>query len=114
MTESTFTNSVCKDLEQCGAVVIPYVGNFRQQNGVPDRFVAHNLWCGWLEFKTARGRLSTAQKIFIGRLNVARKNTAFVIREPNIVEDRDGKVLLTFKGGFDLLLKLYHIKEGAV
>jgi len=111
MKESKFTKEVCSKMKNCGATIVPYVGNYRQQNGVPDRYVCHQLWQGWLEFKTTKGRLSTAQKIFIQRMNLSRKGVAFVVREPNIIENEKGDTLSHFANGFDLLLKLYHITE---
>lgn len=116
MNESQYTKAVCEEMEQCGASVIPYVGNTRQRNGVPDRWVGHSLFSGWLEFKTLKGRLSLGQKICIERLNRSVKGTAYVIRSNGNVtcgriENEKGKVLAMFSNGYDLLLKLFELSE---
>lgn len=62
MNESAKTRKLCRELEKIGAITLPYVGSARQIAGWPDRWIAHPLWTGWVEFKDGEGRLSKLQQ----------------------------------------------------
>jgi len=89
MNEAGFTRKVCARLRARGALVFAVVGGPMQAPGWPDRYVAHPAWQGWLEFKTARGRLAPAQKIVLRALS-ERGAKAYVMR-PSGPETWDGK-----------------------
>jgi len=94
MGEIAFTHKVCKYLEDVqGAYVVPFVGHIMGMPGMPDRFIAHPKWSGWLEFKGKHTKLEDIQKIRIKALKL-RGVQAWVIRDDGDgnckVEDTDG------------------------
>jgi hypothetical protein len=105
-SETKFKKEVITGLRTHNAIVVCIEGgNVRQRVGLPDTFVAHRLWHGWLEFKSERGKLKEHQRIFLKQMN-ERGVPAFVLRAPNIVESFDGVVMFTFDGTGDLLCQL--------
>src|SRR4051812_40862088 len=50
-------------LEQAGALVVPIVGGAMQRPGLPDRYVAHCRFAGWVEGKRDARQLTDAQRI---------------------------------------------------
>jgi len=121
--ETIFTNDVCKELKAMGAIVIqysiaPHVVNGRvvssNKSGVPDRWVSHRLFTGWLEFKIEQGRLSPLQTNMIQQMNTLVPGSAFVIRKQlklHQIEDAQGIILGYFNNGYSLLMELYKIKQ---
>ena len=101
MKESAFTAKICKTLESQGAVILALVGGFRQTRGIPDRFVAHPKWSGFLEFKGAATRLELHQKILIEKL-VKRGVNCQIYRYPNRIENTAGDLIAT-AAAIDLL-----------
>src|SRR5580765_53190 len=106
MTEAQFTSKICKGLEAMGAFVFAIVGGNMQRPGMPDRYVHHMRWQGFLEFKGEHGTVSQIQKYTINHLNKIVPGSAYIIRAPNIIEDISGDVVGHFDSANDLLLKL--------
>lgn len=65
MAESKETRAFCRALEAQGALTYPLVAGNMTPPGWPDRYVAHPLWSGFLEFKALNGKLSDLQKRII-------------------------------------------------
>ncbi len=78
-SESDFARWFCKRLEAVNAFVIPVVGSRMQKNGVPDRYVCHRDFRGWLEFKKDKGKVTDLQRITMLRL-IDRGDTCLVVR----------------------------------
>jgi len=72
------------------------VGGNMQTNSLPDRYVCHNKFRGWLEMKKDNGRLRTGQRILMEKL-VERGDTVLLVRyrANNImeIEDLNGNLL---------------------
>ena len=100
-SESELTRALCKDLERMNALVFSVVGNRMQRPGLPDRYVAHRRWQGWLEFKASRGKLTEAQRITLRELNSRGVNT-YVVRFGGLhssqIEDWEGRRLAEWNG----------------
>lgn len=110
MLESKWTREVCKELEELGAKVVAFVAQKMQEPGIPDRYICHRFWRGFLEFKGATTRLQTNQRMFISAINL-RGGNAFVVRYPGFVEDVRGTVLGKFDDGTELLLLLVKLSD---
>jgi len=112
--ESAFTNKVCNEISAFGHVINFVVMNGYAAAGTPDRYVHSRLWRGWLEFKTATGRLTEIQRSTLDQLNKYVPCTAFVIRESpdgkHRVENTKGEILGTFQNGKRLLDVLYKLQ----
>lgn len=78
-TECKFTQWFCKCIEQCNAVTFAMVASPMQRVGLPDRYVCHTLFRGWLEFKSHNGRLSPIQRKVLTDLRT-RGDNCFVVR----------------------------------
>jgi hypothetical protein len=90
---------VKKELENCGAWVFNVHGHAMQRAGVPDLYVAHRKFHGWLELKVDNNSCSTLQKIVLRDLN-ARGVAAYVLRMKKgktTLEDCDGEVVATIE-----------------
>ncbi len=110
MTESIWTRKICDDLKDLNTLVIPIVGGVRQPTGLPDRYISHTLWTGWLEFKGPLTKLQPKQAHYIEEFNKRKPGSAFVCREPIRIEDTHGNVVRYFDGtGCGLLKSLDHI-----
>jgi len=95
--ESAFTRWFCRQLEAASAETIPMVGSTMGKNGLPDRYVCHTRFRGWLEFKRDNGRLTTLQRLQMEKLS-ARGDTCLVVRIKNtsiLIEDANGSTLQT-------------------
>jgi hypothetical protein len=79
MTESQFTRWLFKELgERTGTKVIAIVGGAMQVPGLPDRYVSHPRFQGFIEMKV-KAPLTTAQRLMLRGLR--RTGTAaFVVR----------------------------------
>ena len=106
MRESPWTAKVCAGLSEHGAQVIAIVGHEFQERGIPDRWVHHPYWTGWLEFKGKLTRVEPHQARMIRRMNAIRPNTALIVRQPNRVEDERGTLIFEWDSPLDLLRKL--------
>ena len=110
MTETQWTREIVDDLKNCNTVVFAIVGGMMQQPGWPDRYIAHTLWQGHLEFKGVKTRVGDKQKIIIRELNLRQQGIAYVIRQPNRIERWDGSLVEYFNGsGRGLLHKLAEV-----
>jgi len=96
VSESAFTRWFCERLTRVNAYCVPIVASGMQQSGLPDRYVCHHKFRGWLEFKKGDGRLSEAQRLTIKSLQ-ERGDVAFVVRAYRgtwvFAEDITGEVL---------------------
>ncbi len=81
MNENLAKQKVRRFLEepQCNALVYSFAGSMFSHAGMPDWFVAHRIWTGWIEWKYSHGVLSTVQKRNNEKLR-ARGVNACVIR----------------------------------
>ena len=77
--ESAFTRWFCEQLEHVNAVTIAIVANTMGRSGLPDRYVCHRRFRGWLEFKKNDARLSVAQRLTLDEL-AERGDTVMVVR----------------------------------
>jgi hypothetical protein len=94
------TRRFCRTLEAQGAVTYPLVGNRYAPPGWPDRYIAHEAWQGFVEFKKHDGTLKKLQARRLQDLELRRVST-YVLRlsedeEQIQVEDRHGHVLLPY------------------
>lgn len=105
--EIEWTHKVVQEMRNCNARVTAIVAHARQEPGIPDRYVCHTYWAGWLEFKGAETKVTVKQSIFIREHNKRHPETAFVVRYPNVIEDHDGHILEEWDGtGKGLLVAL--------
>lgn len=95
MPEIKFTRKICKELERVNGMIIPYVASMRNMPGVPDRYLVHKHWSGWLEFKGVHTKLQLNQKLVMRKMR-ERGCPAFVVREPGVVETEEGEILGEF------------------
>lgn len=61
MRESTFGDAVVHALRGAGAFVHKMHGSAFGQAGMPDLFVAHMDWIGWVELKVGSNKLTPLQ-----------------------------------------------------
>lgn len=114
MNESKWTREICGELHRNNAMVHAIVGTMMQAAGWPDRYVAHTLWQGYLEFKGEKTELKKHQAIILRELNKRRPGLAYVVRYPNRIEDYNGNLVKRFHGtGADLLHTLNEITPAA-
>lgn len=95
--EAAFTRWFCDMVKAMGAVTLTMVGgNVRQQNGLPDRYVCHPKFRGWLEFKKDDSKLSSTQRLLTQRLR-DRGDVCLVVRyradEIMELEDLEGNAM---------------------
>jgi len=98
MGESKDTRALCEQLTKCNAYVVSLVASTRQQAGLPDRYVHHAQWCGWLEFKGPNTPTTLNQTLTLEHFNKRRPNTAFIVRLPNTIETPRNVFICTFDG----------------
>ena len=67
-SECELTRWLCTELEHVGATTIALVGHEMQRAGLPDRYVCHRSWRGWVEFKRNDGSVKTGQRVMLQRL----------------------------------------------
>lgn len=79
MSESTISQKLCDALRKMGSVVFKIHGHAMQQPGIPDFYLAHPLWQGWIETKGATTKLTPLQATFLRKLQVNGAN-AYVLR----------------------------------
>jgi len=106
VTEAPYTSRMKRRLEAEGALVIKYRPGNGQRAGVPDCYVAHPEWRGWIEVKWGRGRLRPVQRSVCEMLQ-ARGVSVLVLRGPDhIIEDLDGNELARLDLTFPLIPQL--------
>ena len=74
VNESEFNRWWSRCLRAAGAKVVAIVGTGVQEPGLPDRYVCHRRWRGWIEGKKDGGKLSTAQVIFLREMTQRGEN----------------------------------------
>ena len=80
MTESQFTKYFCDRLKKVNALVLVLSGgNNLQQSGLPDRYVCHTRFRGWIEFKKDQYALQEHQRAICEGLS-ERGDTVIVCR----------------------------------
>ena len=77
--ESAFTRFFCDTLTKHNAKVVAFVGSTMQATGITDRYICHNKFRGWVEFKKDKGKLSVGQRLFMQGLQ-DRGDTCGVVR----------------------------------
>ena len=114
--ESLFKDKICSHLKVFGVVTkyVPMQGYSTQ--GTPDIHFHGRLFCGWLEFKGVKTRITSLQKSIIHRFNLILPASAFVIRDGgegslHLIQNENGKTLATFKNGKNLLDQLYLLRQ---
>lgn len=114
-TEPQWTREICKRLLAVNTRVYAIVGGLRQQSGLPDRYICHSIWQGWLEFKNVYTPLDARQKIELRELNRRQPGIAFILSKHSTdtkcfkgdICDFEENILATFDGSaLDLLQKL--------
>jgi len=99
MTETKWTKRVCEELRRCNTQVVSlHGGSVYQTTGIPDRYIIHTVWNGWLEFKGPSTKLKGIQARFIKLHELKWPTTAYVVREPDRIEDSQGELLMRFDG----------------
>lgn len=107
MNETQWTKTITDDMKKCNAMVFAIVGSLMQEPGWPDRFISHSVWQGHLEFKGVKTKLEAKQAFIVRELNRRKEGTAYVIRQPDRIEDHRGSLVDHFDGtGFGLIHKL--------
>lgn len=117
MKEAEFTSITCRAFEKLNAVIIPIVQGKESKPGVPDRFIAHTYWQGFIEFKGHATKIRPIQSIVLRELKKRGVN-AFVVRAgmdeqailPSI-EDENGVWIADFENTKDLLNKLVELSK---
>lgn len=108
MTESQLTRRLCRELEELGALTFAVVGGMRQEAGWPDRYVAHAVWSGWLEFKVYGNALSPLQAKRLRELESRGVAAMCVNHDEFVVSRHDGTVVGKFGNAAGLLCLLQH------
>lgn len=78
-SESEWNRKFCSALTKCNAEVFACSASARQTPGWPDRYIAHTLFCGWVEAKRTTNDLANNQRAVITSLNQKRPGSAFII-----------------------------------
>ena len=79
MIESKFAKTIIDALKSIGCWTLNIHGHRFQKSGVPDIYVAHPRWSGWIEFKVGNREPTDLQIIVIKDL-MYRGVPAFVVR----------------------------------
>ena len=77
--ECEFTGWFCGELAKVNALTIALVGHEMQVTGLPDRYVCHRGFRGWLEFKRNDRGVTAAQRVVLQGL-LDRGDCAMVVR----------------------------------
>lgn len=112
MSETAWTAKLVVRLRRLNAQVLNVHGHDMQAPGWPDLYVAHRRWSGWLEVKTAKGRLRKVQQLVIDGLR-ARNVPAFVLRagDPMELENHEGEFLGEARDERELLSLLEELEN---
>lgn len=110
-SESLLTKYFVKELQRVNAEVFVLSASLRQSRGIPDRFVSHSLWCGFVEFKReGGGKISGAQSHFTVAANKDGELKSVIVQfKPNLVWAYDE--WLEFDGTPLHLLRVLHEKR---
>lgn len=96
MTESQYTQRFTRLLTDRGAMVIPMVAGMRSRPGLPDRYISHWRFRGWIECKHGKNKLSPIQKVTMREM-IKRGESISVLRYIDAacwrLEELDGELL---------------------
>ena len=117
ITESPWCRRISTELRQKNAKVIAIVAHQMQEPGIADRYVAHLLFAGWLEFKGPKTHVKLVQRIFLREMCergvpacLVQANEATLGSAGKILR-WDGEWLGTFDGtGENLLAELNKVR----
>lgn len=109
--ETTWTRTVCAELELAGAATYPLIGSKFAPRGWPDRYIHSSRWCGFIEFKGIDTPLEKHQRQLINELNRIKPQSVFIARLERVdglgwsgcLTDTDESVLGRFTSGKELL-----------
>lgn len=91
MPEAAVVRRLKRTLESEGALVIKYRPGNGQRAGVPDLYVAHPEWHGWIEAKSGRGRVTDIQRAVMEMLE-ARGVPVCVVHDDEIRDPRENLI----------------------
>ena len=66
--ESAFTEWFCRCVERVNGYTLAFVGHTMQTSGIPDRYICHKNWRGWVEFKRDERVVRTNQRVVMQSL----------------------------------------------
>lgn len=130
MKENKFQSKVKKQLESQAAFIINVHGHGMQMRGLPDLFVIHRDWKGFLELKVEKGKCSAIQRVVAAKIEL-RMMPIYVLRcverseeQPEYegcliginfyqytLENFEGKIIKTFDDLSSLLKILIGLKD---
>lgn len=85
MKEVNFQKILVTAFRQAEALVFNIHGHSMQIAGIPDLYVAHRIWTGWLELKTGANKATKLQINTLRRLEATGVNVFILIeRKPKI------------------------------
>ncbi len=86
MKETNFQRVLVKSLRECGVVVFNIHGHAMQVAGIPDLYVAHTIWSGWLELKTGNNPVTKLQQHTLKQLYDCNINAYILVgNKPRII-----------------------------
>ncbi len=86
MKETNFQRILVTSFKQAGALVFNIHGHSMQIAGIPDLYVAHKVWTGWLELKTGVNKATKLQISTLRKLEVMGVNVLILVeRKPKII-----------------------------
>ena len=104
-SETKFRKRICRKVREMGGIIIPYVGSAMQFRGVPDIYLAHNRYCGFIEFKGEETKLQPIQTKVMMQLR-EKGCKAYIVRAPCLICHPAGEIIEDFESVPDLLVKL--------
>ncbi len=86
MKETNFQRILTTAFKQSGATVFNIHGHGMQVAGIPDLYIAHSIWTGWLELKTGTNKATRLQLKTLRCLSDAHVNAYILIEiKPRMV-----------------------------
>lgn len=86
MKERNFQTLLVKALRDSGAIVFNIHGHAMQVAGIPDLYVAHTIWIGWLELKTGTNKITILQSRALKQLEDRGVDAVIILaRKPKII-----------------------------
>ena len=86
MKESNFQSLLVRSLRESGAIVFNIHGHAMQMAGIPDLYVAHSIWKGWLELKTGNNPVTKLQQHTLKKLHDCEVNAyVLVANKPRMI-----------------------------
>lgn len=119
MKENNFQRILVKSLRECGTIVFNIHGHAMQVAGIPDLYIAHKIWTGWLELKTGTNKATKLQQQTLKKLYDCGINAYILVgNKPRIiVKVYDGETIgdIPFMtndiDGISFLNQLKHIDD---